>query len=299
MQQDLPSRWHRLAADAFGLWLAPLAAAVLPGRAGYALARRCARSERLYRDAVDAAWAVAQRYCTDADVSAWKYRYRLLRLVDHVDSYSTLLHGARWWRHRIDRQGEWPVADGPRVFLTYHWGAGHWIWRELQAAGFHASFLARRPEGRALGVTRLSHWYGAFRAWALPRIGSRGPLFVGGSRDAIAEALRAGTSIVGMLDLPAAAQQRAIELPFAGRRVRFPIGLTEIAVAGRFPVTLFAAGLDVATGRRRLWIENLDQGAGIEEVMRRYAALLEARVAETPEFWQLWREAPAMFVMPA
>ena len=289
------SRLRNLLADGVMLYALPAAIALLPWPLGFRLLRRLARIESLYPLAVEPAWQAARQYLPDLDEREFKSRFRLLRLVDQVDTYLTLLRSTRWWKRQIDAHGGWPAATAGRVFLTFHWGAGHWIWRGMHAHGFGAYFLARRAAGRALGITRLSHWYGSFRAWAIVRIGSRGPWFAGGSKERLRDELRRGASVVGMLDLCAAAGQRSIDLPLLDRRVRFPCGLAELAVQTGVPVTLFSAGLDPDSGRRQLWMENLPAGIAVEEVMARYAAHLQQRLRDAPQFWQVWREAPAIF----
>ena len=62
------------------------------------------------------------------------------------------------------------------------------------------------------------------------------------------------------------------------------------------PIALFSFGLDFRTGRRDLRVELLPAGLDVEQVLARYAAHLDARLREAPESWQIWREAPAMFV---
>jgi hypothetical protein len=292
----LPSRLRNLIADGIMLYALPAAIALLPWTLGFRLLQRLARIESLHRLAVEPAWQAARQYLPDLDEREFKSRFRLLRLVDQVDTYLTLLRSTRWWERRIELQGEWPPATAGRVFLTFHWGAGHWIWRGMRAHGFGAYFLARRAEGRALGITRLSHWYGSFRAWAIVRIGSRGPWFTGGSRERLLEELRGGASVVGMLDLSAIPGQRTVEVPLLDRRVRFPCGLAELAVQTGVPITLFSAGLDPDSGRRQLRMENLPAGIAVPEVMARYAVHLQERLHDAPEFWQVWREAPGIFI---
>jgi hypothetical protein len=221
-------RLRNAAADTLMLFVVPCFVSLLPWRLGFGLLKRLARCERLYRLSVDPAWDAACRYCPDAGEREWKYRFRLLRLVDHVDVYLAMLRGQRWRRRHIVETGVWP-APGPCVFLTYHWGAGGWIWPRLRELGFVAHFIARRASGRALGMTRLSHGFGSLRAHSLRRSGGAEPIFTGASADAIERTLDAGHGVVGMLDLPARAGQYAFTLPLLGERVRFPAGLARIA----------------------------------------------------------------------
>jgi len=298
MDQSILGRGDRFAADALGLYLLPGLAALLPWSLGFALLKRCARNERLYREAAEPAWAAARGHCPGSDEKLWKYRFRLLRLVDHADVYLTLLRGRRWRARHIVASGSWP-EPGACVLLTYHWGTGNWIWPLLRERGFEAWFLARRPQGRSLGLTRLSHWFGRFRGWALRRLGSRGALFTGGSSGEVTAALRDGHCVVGMLDLPAQPQQNAALLSLLDGQVRFPLGLARLGAEAPAQIALFSFGLDFQSGQRDLRIEALPENLTEAQVMERYAAHLDERLHAAPEAWQIWREAPAMFVTKA
>lgn len=289
------ARIGRAASDALTLYLLPAFVALLPWRWGFAILKRVARSERLYRESVDPAWAAARTHCPNSDERVWKTHFRLLRLVDHADVYLTLLRGKRWRRRFVVQIGEWP-KPAACVLLTYHWGAGNWVWPILREHGISAHFLARRAQGQALGLTRASHWFGVFRGWALRRIGSAGALFTGGSSAAARDALSAGRSIVGMLDLPAQPQQRCTQLTLLDAQVQFPSGLARLGLESGVPLVLFSVGLDFDSGVRTLRIATLPAQASLDAVMQHYAEHLDARLHEAPEAWQIWREAPAMFV---
>jgi hypothetical protein len=295
MSTSMLERLRNAAADALMLFVVPCFVALLPWRIGFALLKRLARSERLYRLSVEPAWNAARAHCPGADEREWKHRFRLLRLVDHVDVYLTLLRGVRWRKRQVVETGEWP-AQGPCVFLTCHWGAGGWIWPRLRELGFDAHFVARRASGRALGMTRLSHRFGIFRAWALRRSGSAAPIFTGASASEVTQALRSGCSIVGMLDLPARSEQQAMTVPLLGRSAHLPTGMARIAVSANVPIALISCGLDPNSGQRDIRVETLTSGLTLEQVMQRYAAHLDMRLREIPAYWQIWREAPGLFI---
>ena len=292
------ARLRAAVADALTLYLLPAFVALLPWPLGFRLLRAVARSEQLYRLAVEPAWAAAQPHCPDCDEREWKFRFRLLRLVDHVDVYLPLLRSRRWRRRYIVESGSWP-EPGPCVFLTYHWGAGNWVWPRLRERGFDARFVMQRPQGRSHGLTRLSHWFAHFRVWGMRRAGSGGVVFTGSGAGEVGAALRGGHSIVGMLDLPARPEQRAVEVALLDGTVRLPTGLARLGCESGLPIALFSFGLDFRTGRRDLRVECLPAGLGVEQVLALYAAHLDTRLREAPESWQIWREAPAMFVRTA
>ncbi|HTI95501.1 MAG TPA: hypothetical protein VL425_03210 [Rudaea sp.] len=291
-------RLRNATADTLMLFVVPCGVALLPWRLGFALLKRLARSERLYRLSVDPAWDAARAHCQGCDEREWKYRFRLLRLVDHADVYLAMLRGRRWRRRHVVETGDWPVP-GPCVFLTYHWGAGNFIWPRLRELGFVAHFIARRASGRALGMTRLSYWFGDFRARALRRCAGAEPIFTGASTGAIARALDAGDSVVGMLDLPARTDQPACGLPLLDGHVRFPFGLARLASDKGIPVVLLSCGLDFSRGQRDIRVELLPPQLSADAIMLRYAAHLHSRLREAPAAWQIWREAPGLFVAAA
>jgi hypothetical protein len=285
----------RAFADALCLYVIPASTALLPWRLGFAWLKLLARASFLHRDSVDSLWTGAAPFFADADARRWKYRARLLLLVEHTDTYLTLLRSDRWWRRHITVHGKFPAADSANLLLTFHWGTGNWIWRLLRAHGIGAWFLARRPHGRSLGLSRLSHWYGQLRGWSLRRIGSAGVIFTGDSADAIRQALAQKSSVTGMLDIGARAGQQTVAGVLLDRQVRLPFGLARIAQETGAPVTLFSVGLDWNSGDRDVTIEVIPAGTDAVDVMRAYIAHLDARLHGAPEAWQMWHEAHAIF----
>ena len=286
----------RALADALGLYAIPLLAALLPWRVGFAWLRRLSSVAFLYRASVESLWTGAAPFFPGADAREWQRRARLLLLVEHTDTWLTLLRGDRWWRRHVRVCGAFPAPDRANLLLTYHWGTGNWIWRALRANGIGAYFLARRPHGRSLGMTRLSHWYGRLRGWSLRRIGSSGIIFTGESSGAIGDALAANHSVVGMLDLGARDSQRTAAGTLLGRPVRLPFGLVRIALESGAGIALFSIGLDWRTGDRDLRIEVLPAASDAGTTMAAYVGHLDDRLRASPEAWQMWHEAHAIFV---
>jgi len=120
------------------------------------------------------------------------------------------------------------------------------------------------------------------------------PIFTGGARRAIGDALAAGTGVYGLVDVPvpgsAAAEANAALL---GHPVLLPAGLLESA-AGRGASALVltsrvtSAGLRVVEARSFERVEDVD----IETL----ASALGDRLAAAPaswHFWHLWRSFAA------
>lgn len=288
-------RLRRNLADVSGLFALPLVAALLPWSLGYRLLGVYARWLPTFRCGGEAAWRIASDYLPGIDAREWQRRYRLLAWVERADTYLTLLRSEAWWRRRIDVEGAWPSPEGACLLLTFHWGAGHWVWKHLAAHGLAAHFLARRPVVSDLGSGRVALWYGGLRAWGLSRLGSLGPIFTGGSSARIRAALAVGHHVVGMLDLPASAAQRPQPVELLGQRACLPSRLAALAQDGAARVVVFSCGLDFASGRRRLRIETLPPALDEAALLQRYADHLSARLREAPECWMMWHEAPAIF----
>lgn len=291
-----PRRFARRAlSDAVNLFLLPAVLALLPWPFAFRAIRYVARVAAPFRPEADAACAAAAGMIPIEDPAAWKHGYRLVRWVERVDTYLVLFRSRRWWLRRVEFDGAWPPRNRPGLFLTYHWGAGQWIWKVLHDAGFDAYFVARRPQATDLGVSRVALSYGRLREWGFRHLGGLGVIYTGGSRRRIADALNAGCSIVGMLDLPGAASDPSPAVDLLGHAVRFPDGLIECA-DGTCRVAIFSCALDLRTGRRRLRLRTLPEGARAAAVMRQYAYDLEACLRESPESWLMWHEVQAMRV---
>ena len=281
--------------DLFLLFLVPCFVAVLPWSLGFPLLRFLARHDKSHPDPVEQAYSAAKRYCEPADAEDWKWRFRLLRLLERVDAWLILLRPASWWRRQIDQVGEWPLESGPCVFLTNHWGGGQWIWRPLSEHGFKASFIARRAEVGDLGAGRIALWFARVREFGMRRTGGLGPIFTGGSGAKVVKALQCGESVVGMLDLPAQPHQTSALRPLLGGQVHFPVGLARLAVFNAVPIVLYSCAFDVATGRRSLRVETLPIDSDVETIATRYMEHLDRCLQQDSAFWQLWSLAPLMF----
>lgn len=288
--------FRRNGADLIHLFLVPILIALLPWKIGFRLLKRMAR--RGYADGlgVERAWQAARPHLPQQDVDEWKSRFRLLQLVERVDTWLVLLRSARWWSGQIDQTGDWPEHDGPFVILTYHWGGGQWIWRQLHQAGIPAHFLARRAEVADLGAGRLATWFARVREFGIDRQGGCKVIFTGGSKARIREALQQHHSVVGMLDLPASATQAVLRRPLLDGEVAIPFGLLRVAAEANAEVIMFSCAFDLETGRRVLKILALPSAADVQAAASRYVEHLDHCLRCESAFWQVWGSAPLMFI---
>jgi len=243
----------------------------------------------------DAAWRSCRLVVEQGSEEDWKRRYRLLRWIERADTFLTLTRSRRWWLRHIDIDAQWPDPARPCLLLTHHWGAGHWVWRLLHEHGLHAYFVARRPRVADLGAGRIALWYGALRGWGLRRIGSRGPLYTGGSARRVQAAMAAGDSVVGMLDLPSETAQRPLPVTILNRPAQLPSRLVDVVRDAAPTIAVFSCAFDFARGRRRLSLRTLPDGLSTADVLAAYADDLSSCLADAPECWMMWHESGAIF----
>lgn len=281
--------------DAFSLFILPCAIALLPWRLGFALMKRLARRPGLYAASVEPSWQQARSFMAGLDEQRFKYGLRLLRLTDQVDAWLTVLRSRRWWRRHVDVSGAWPAPGTPCLIISFHWGAGSWIWPLLRSHGIATHLLARRAVYGDVGHSRSATWFIRFRAWSLHTIGCAGPIYVGGGGSAqVHDAFVSGASVLGMVDMPAEPGRPAFDVDVQDLRMRFSRGLVDLGVREAVPIVVMSFGLDAQTGRRNLRIETLPPGLDAEQIASRHSAHLSRRMAEQPEYWQFWMIAPSL-----
>ncbi|HET9034187.1 MAG TPA: hypothetical protein VFN25_14940 [Dokdonella sp.] len=285
----------RNVADLISLFVVPIFVALLPWSIGFRVLKGLARYDRRHRAAVEQAWQAAKAHLPEQNEADWKRRFRLLRLLERTDTWLVLFRSSRWWARRIDQVGEWPKQGGPFVLLTYHWGGGQWVWRQLHHHDIQAHFLAKRAAVSDLGAGRVSLWYARFRELGIRRPGNREIIYTGGSSEKIQDALRMGRSVVGMMDVPAASHQASLQRPLLDGAIRFPIGLARLANELDVPVVVFSCAFDINNGRRMLNVISLPAGTPVETTASVYVQHLGACLQAENAFWQIWQAAPLMF----
>ena len=289
-------RLQSLLSDAFWLYLFPAAAIILPWPWYFALCKRLAKAKHPYRAAIERELGYARTLLPNLDPERFRFEHALTKLIDAADFYLNLARSHRWFRRYVRVDGCWPDADQPMLLLGSHWGAGHWIWRDLRRHGIRAWFVARQSDAADFGRGRLARWYGRFRGWGLRRAGCAGVITTGGARAKVQAAFDRAEAIVALNDVPVEnghACQRAILL---GRDVTFPTGLIDLAIQKSAAIVWFTMALNPGNGTRTLRIHPLSAEAKTTPaVIRAYAANLSPLIEHRPGSWQTWALAPALF----
>jgi hypothetical protein len=265
--------------------LLPAIAVLLPWRLAIRVLRRGAARGAAFDDESAQALAAYGEHRRIDDADAWRRAHAEVRIVDHVDPVLSWFRSDRYLERHVVVEGD-PLPPGPCMFVGFHYGAAFWTLRHLRRRGYRAAFLAARVTAEQCPGAPLRLAFMRFRRVCVERAGGAPVIFVGGSRDRIVDALRSGTSVVGLVDVPDALRGQPVAL--LDHEVRWPDGLLRIAQAERVPVVAFVASLDRRTGARHVRFSTLssDPAAAIATL----ASLLERAIAHDAAAWHLWAQ---------
>lgn len=282
--------------DLVELVLFPGLAALLPWRIAFALFKRFAQWDFLYREASNNALAQARKRGWVENEADWLLKRRLVTLVDHADFYLARTRGNRWMQKYLDVDGSWPPAGARAVLCTFHWGAGMWGLRHLSASPLRAHALVAPVAGAYFAGRSVLHWYARQRTAAVSQTLGCMALDVSASLRPAVRALRQSEQIVAAVDVPADQVSASREITLLGMQARAPRGLLRLAVDQQAPVSVYVTGIRMSDGQRFLRIRNMlvqdNVDALIDEVFRE----LEATIAADAPAWHFWGESERFFV---
>ncbi|MEO8672810.1 MAG: hypothetical protein ABI411_15940 [Tahibacter sp.] len=280
-------------ADAWQFFLVPGIAALLPWRMGYRWLRWCSRrAGSAFDESARAAAAVAPQFLPIVDIEAFAARMRLVWLIDATDLFLSLLHRSRGWRpQQVERVGEWP-AQGPFIAAGFHHGNGHWVFKTLAEAGHDSMLVSARWSRADYPGLPLRYAYGRLRGNDVERLSACPIAYRPGAKAQLAEALREGNVVVGVIDMPPRLAPRGQQpVRLLNQTVSFPVGLLELARAANAPIVPYWMEYDFDTGMRRSVIGKPLE-ASAPETLQALAELLDQAIRRTPEAWFFWPEWP-------
>jgi len=272
------SRSARELACLWEYWFLPAAVALLPYRAGVALARWCARTLPLYDANARAGLAQYRATRPLGDAQRWLTDFRFTQLIDHADLFWALTRRERFLLSRLDAP---PLAGGaPLVVISMHYGQGLWLLPWLRAAGVPARFLALRIDAAAFD-SRLQYLYARLRMRTVQRLAGAPVIYTGGARGEIAATLSRRGAVYGLVDVPAASPADANATLF-GAPVFWPPGLLDAARAAGAAVLLLTARCG-ADGRRHV-VAQRPPVLDVAAIASTFGALID----EAPGAWHFW-----------
>jgi hypothetical protein len=264
--------------------LFPAIAILLPWSLAWRLLRLIARRGRAFAHEADRAREACRVHGLVDDDASWSSAHRLMRIVDHVDPALAFFRGDRYLDCHVVVEAD-ALPPGPCLFVGFHYGNAFWTLRHLRRLGYRASFLAANVTARQCPGQPLRLRFMRFRKRCVERASGAPVILVGGSRERIASALRGGTSVVGLIDVPEATHSTRVEL--LGQSLQWPDGLLQIAQDAGVPVVAFIATLD-GHGARRIRLRTMP--ADPAHAMQALAALLDDAVRSESSAWHLWAE---------
>lgn len=284
----LDLRWSTLRRQLAESLMLPLIAMALPWPLAWRTMRALAARGRFFEDETRRAQAICEMQHLVHDAGGWARRHRLMRMIDHVDPALSFVRGDRFLDRYVAVDGD-PVPTGPCVFVGFHYGTGFWSLRHLRRLGHRVAFLAAPVTAQHFPGQTLALAFMRMRKICVERAGRAPVILVGRSREKIRAALRAGTSVLGLIDVPDASAA-PVPVTLLGHDAGFPDGLLRIACEEKVPVLGYIASLDASDGTRRIRFTRLPDDPA--NAMRTLAALLDAAIRSDPAAWHFWAEWP-------
>lgn len=272
-------------------FLRPGLAAALPWPLGFQLLKRWAHRPSPHDPRHRQAYQQALRFFPQLDEAAFVYRRRLLRLVEETDLFLSKTRSERWLKRYVNRDGvAWPT-DRPCMIIDMHWGAGHWLLRDIHAAGIEHAGIARNPTRQETeNLSPLQRMHGHMRMQDL-RNNSHTQVMLHPSEDfsrLFRHALRLKRSLVYLFDVPPAPGTPVLRARMFDRPAQFPRGMLRTAVKQGYPVYAVWTGVDLETGQRRLTAHGPLPDQSTAHLMHALASLLQQAIEQDPAQWHMW-----------
>jgi len=265
----------------------PALVAALPWRVAWPALRLLVSRGGLFADECERAHNVAASLGFGED-STWRLTHGLTRAVDHVDPMLSTFRSDRWMARHLRVDGD-ALPTGACVLVGFHYGTGFWSLRLLRRAGHRVSFVSAPIDDTQRHRAPLERALVRARQKQIANAGGAPVIYVGGASDRIREQLRAGVSVLALIDVPEpGTATRPVSL--LDRDVLFPDGILRIAAAEDVPMIAFVASLDRASGARRLRFLRLPSDPA--DALAALAKLLDEALRRDPASWHLWAQWP-------
>lgn len=297
-----PSVLRRVAVewrDTLELVLLPGLAGVLPWRVCFALFRRMARWQWLYRESCETALQQARlRGWAGQDEAHWLWVRRLVTLVDHADHYLGMTRGDSWMRRHLEVTGQWLPPGQAAVLCTFHWGAGMWGLRHAAASGMRPHALVAPVNPKNFVGRRVLYLYVRSRVNHVSKTLHSPALDVSASLRPALRALRHAEPIMAAVDVPSDQVSASTPITLLGMQASVPRGLLRLAADNGVPVQVYVTGLNTQTGERFLRIKTVGVNPNVNELVAQVFSELELVIAEDAPAWHFWGVAERFFRSP-
>ena len=294
-KRRLDLRWPTLRRQFAECVMLPAIGMALPWPLAWRAMRALAARGRAFGRETREAQAMCATQGLLQDPSSWTQRYRLVRIVDHVDPAISATRSDRWMDRYLSVEGD-PIPAGPCVFIGFHYGTGFWSLRHLRRLGHRVSVLSAPIDAQHWRAEPLRLAAMQVRQKRVAEAGGAPVIYVGGSAERIRAALSRGTSILALIDVPEPSSA-TVRVPLLGRDVQLPDGILRIAASQNVPLVGYVAALAPDTGMRRLRFTRLPPDPA--SALRALATLLDAAIRSDSAAWHFWGQWPRFVVRPA
>ncbi len=282
--------------DLLELVLLPGLAALLPWSWCYAVFKRIARWQWLYREPCQQALVQARaRGWAGEDERHWLWSRKIVTLVDHADHYLGLFRSNRWMHRHMVVQGQWPAVDPGLLLVTFHWGAGYWGLRHAASQGVHPHALVATLTAKAYQGRWVLGWYARARNANVARTLAAQTIDAKLDLKSLIQAIRRKQPLLGVLDVPADGAKSSIPITLMGMSASVPGGLLRLAVEHQLKVVIYVTGLDTHTGQRFLHIKPMESTSNVADLAASVFAELEQAIKSDAPAWHFWSVAERFF----
>ena len=288
-------RWPTLRRQFAECAMLPSIAMALPWPLAWRAMRSLAARGRVFGRETSEAQAMYNAQGLPPDARSWAQRYRLIRMVDHVDPAISATRGDRWMDRYVSVDGD-AIPPAPCIFIGFHFGTGFWSLRHLRRAGHRVSFVSAPIDDRQGRAEPLRLACMRVRQRCVARAGGAPIIYVGGGGDRIRAALANGSSILALIDVPEPTTS-TVDVSVLGRPLRLPDGIVRIGASANVPMVGYVAALDADTGVRRLHFTRLPSAP--TDALHAIAALLDRAIRADSAAWHFWGQWPRFAARPA
>ncbi len=278
--------------DFWTLVLVPGLPALLPWRWAWACYRALSRFPLLLERHMCERADIAIQALPEIDRKQLLRRLRFLQMLDLADFY--LAHKTRRATPPAGHfvvDGEWP--SGPFIAVSFHYGNGMWMLRDLLRKGRSTTVVAAPFEPGDYKGRRIYLGYSRARYRAMERSAGAPAAYRPRVRDKLVAALAHGDVVMSLLDLPprlVPANQQVVEI--LDQTASLPLGVFQLAASIDVPVVPFWVEID-ARGVRKLVIDTPRDPHDPAANLVYFAALLDRLIRQDPAAWHFWSEWPA------
>ena len=230
------------------------------------------------------------RACLNFDTSQARDTFfeqqSLCRLLDMSDA----LKGATAFNeNEVEVLGQWPTTAF--VAISFHFGTGLLGLAHLHHCGGLSAFISR-PYSTDEFTQRKYHARGVnARLRGIAAATGNPIIFTGGNYEKLADILKSGVSICGLMDTPVRPGQRFVSAPLFGRQIKMPTGLLRLAQEAGVPVVIFSVTPNLQTGKRVLRIEApllVENAESMSTIAKTITLHFEERIKSLPAAWYFW-----------